>query len=104
MPRAHSPYPAEYRRQIVELAQLGRTAAELSREFEPTYETIRQWIRQADRDEGRSANGLSTQERDELTRLRTENRQLRLEREILAKATAWFARETDATTKKATRS
>jgi len=104
MPNTHPPYPAEYRRQIVELARLGRSAAELAREFEPTYETIRQWIKQAERDEGADATGLSNDERDELRRLRKENRQLRLEREILAKATAWFARETDVTSKKATRS
>lgn len=104
MPSTHPPYPAEYRRQIVELARLGRSAAELAREFEPTYETIRQWIKQAERDEGSDATGLSNDERDELRRLRKENRQLRLEREILAKATAWFARETDATSKSSTRS
>jgi len=88
MPSTHPPYPAEYRRQIVELARLGRSAAELAREFEPTYETIRQWIKQAERDEGTDATGLSNDERDELRRLRKENRQLRLEREILA-TTAW---------------
>jgi len=104
MPRTHHPYPPEFRRQIVELARLGRSAAELAREFEPTYETIRKWIQQADRDEGRSANGLSTDEREQLRQLKRENRRLRLEREILAKATAWFARETDTMSKKSTRS
>ncbi len=85
------------------MARLGRTAAELAREFEPTYETIRKWIQQADRDEGRSAEGLSTDEREELRQLRRENRQLRLEREILSKATAWFAQETTSISKKASR-
>ena len=66
-----------------------------AKEFEPSYWTIRQWIKQADRDEGRSAEGLSTAEREELRRLRKENRQLKQEREILSKAAAWFARETD---------
>ena len=78
---------------MIELVRTGRTPRELAREFEPSYETIRAWVRQADRDEGRSASGLTTQEREELRRLRRETRQLRLEREILAKAAAWFARE-----------
>lgn len=95
MPRTRRPYPREFREQIVELVQAGRTPAELAREFEPSYETIRNWVRQADRDEGRDTNGLSSKERQDLRRLRRENRQLKLEREILAKAAAWFARETD---------
>jgi transposase len=65
----------------------------LAREFEPTAESITAWLRQADRDEGRREDGLTTKEREELRRLRRENRQLKLEREILAKAAAWFARE-----------
>ncbi len=95
MPRTRGPYPAEFRRWIIELARAGRSVAELAKEFEPSYWTIRQWIKQADRDEGRSAEGLSTAEREELGRLRKENRQLKQEREILSKAAAWFARETD---------
>ena len=58
-------------------------------------QTIRNWIAQSDRDQGRRHDGLTSAEREELARLRRENRQLRLEREILAKAAAWFARETD---------
>jgi len=102
MGKTRPPYPPEFRRQIIELARAGRTPAELAREFEPTYVTILKWIRQADRDEGLTANGLSTQEREDLKRLRRENRQLRLEREILAKAAAWFARETDSAKPKST--
>ncbi len=94
MPRRSRPYPLEFRRQIVELARAGRTARELAREFEPSYWTIREWIRQADIDDGKE-EGLSTDEKEELTRLRRENRQLKLEREILSKAAAWFARETN---------
>jgi|TARA_Y100000310_G_scaffold303559_1_gene342008 transposase len=83
----------EFRQRIVELARAGRSPKELAREFEPTVESINAWVKQADRDEGRREDGLTTQEREELRLLRRENRQLRLEREILAKATAWFARE-----------
>jgi len=94
MPRTHSPYPPEFRRQMVELVRAGRSPEELAREFEPSGQTIRNWVQQADRDAGRRADGLTTAERQELARLRRENKQLRLEREILSKATAWFARET----------
>ena len=94
MPRTHPPYTAEYRRRLVELARTGRALTELAREFEPSVETIRQWVRQAQRDGGERSDGLTSDERQELTRLRRENRVLREEREILSKAAAWFATET----------
>ena len=97
MPRTHPPYAAEYRRRIVELARGGRSITALAREFEATVETIRQWIKQAGLDEGLRSDGLTTTEREELNRLRREIRVLREEREILAKAAAWFAQETGAT-------
>jgi transposase len=93
MPRTRPPYPQKFREQIVELARNGRTPAELAEEFEPTEPTIRSWIKRADRDEGKSAEGLSTDEREELRELRKKLRQMKQERDILAKATAWFARE-----------
>lgn len=93
MSRGRGPYPSEFRRQMVDLVRAGRTAEELSREFEPSAEAIRHWVRQSDADEGRS-EGLTGAEREELSRLRRENRRLREEREILSKAAAWFARET----------
>jgi len=95
MPRSRPPYPAEFRAQMVELVRAGRTPEELSREFEPSAQAIRNWVRQADRDEGRRKDGLTTEEKAELRRLRREVRRLKEEREILAKATAWFARETE---------
>jgi transposase len=95
MPRSRPPYPAEFRRQMVELVRAGRTPEELAKEFEPSAQAIRNWVRQADRDEGRRADGLTTAERDELRRLRREIKRLKTEREILAKAAAWFARETN---------
>ena len=94
MPRSHRPHAPEFRRQMVELVRSGRTSEELSGEFEPTAQAIWNWVRQADRDEGRRRDGPTSAECEELTRLRRENRQLRQERDILAKAAAWFARET----------
>jgi transposase len=81
---------------MVDLVRAGRSAEELAKEFEPTAKSIRDWVAQADRDEGRRGDGLTSAEREELVRLRREVKQLKLEREILSKAAAWFARETDA--------
>ena len=95
MPKSHPPYPLEYRERIIDLVRAGRSPESLAREFEPSAQCIRNWVRQADRDAGRRADGLTTAERTELQRLRRENAMLREEREILKKAAAWFARETD---------
>lgn len=94
MPSTRPPYPAVFRQQMVELVRSGRTPGELSREFEPSAQAIRNWVAQSARDAGERSDGLPTEEREELRRLRRENRRLHAEREILAKATAWFARET----------
>ena len=97
MPKTHPPYTPEFRRQMVDLVRAGRSPDELAREFEPTAQSICAWVAKADR-QGRTPGGLppglATAERDELVRLRREVRQLRVEREILSKAAAWFARET----------
>jgi transposase len=94
MPKSRRPYPLEYRERMMELVRSGRSPESLAKEFEPTAQCIRNWIRQADRDAGRREDGLTTDERSELQRLRRENATLREEREILKKAAAWFARET----------
>lgn len=97
MPKSRSPYPPEYRRRMVELARAGRPIAELAREFEPTENCIREWVKRADLDGGKRSDGLTTDERAELNQLRRENRMLREEKEILKKAAAWFAQETGST-------
>ncbi len=97
MPKSKPPYPPEFRRRMVELVRAGQSPEALARKFEPSAQTIRNWVKQADLDEGRRSDGLTTEERDELVRLRRENRQLREEREILKKAAAWFAQETATT-------
>ena len=84
---------------MVELVRAGRSPEDLAREFEPTAQSIGMWVAQADKQEGRREEivpGLTAAEREELARLRREVRQLRLERDILSKAAAWFARETGA--------
>jgi transposase len=93
MSRTRKRYTPEFRRQMVALHRTGRGFDELAREFGCTSWSIRQWVKRADRDEGRGDGGLTSAEREELTRLRRENRKLREEREILAKAAAWFANE-----------
>ena len=94
MPKSRPPYPPELRRRMVELVRSGRSPDSLAEEYEPSGESIRNWVKQADRDSGKRQDGLTTEEKDELARLRRENRALREERAILAKAAAWFARET----------
>ena len=102
MGKTRTPYPAEFRAHMVELVKAGRTPQELAREFEPTAQTIVNWVAQAEHDAGVRSDGLTTAERQELTRLRRENRQLRMERDILSHAAAWFARETGAVPPKGT--
>ena len=100
MPKTHPPYPAEFRQQMAELVRAGRTPAELSREFGCSAQTIVNWTAQMAIDAGKplpGKAGLATAEREELSRLRRENRQLKIEREILSKATAWFAGRGDKT-------
>ena len=85
MPKSHRPYTPEFRQRIVELVRKGRTPEELGRQFEPSAQAIRNWVRQADLDGGRRQDGLTTAEQEELRRLRRENRMLREERDILKK-------------------
>lgn len=95
MPKRFRPkYPAEFREQLVELVRAGRKPSELAKEYEPTTQTIQSWVAQADRDDGKRNDGLMSDEKAELRRLRRENRTLKMEKEILKKAAAWFAQET----------
>jgi transposase len=95
MPRPRRFFPPEYKAEVVELIRTtGKTVGQVARELDLTGTAVRQWVRQADLDPGRRSDGLTTVERDELRRLRQENRDLREEREILRKAAVFFARET----------
>jgi transposase len=95
MPKSHPPYPDEFRRKMIALVRAGRSPQQLAREFEPSAQAISNWVKQADLDDGRRDDGPTSTEREELQRLRRENRRLKEEREILKKAAAWFARETN---------
>jgi transposase len=108
MPKSRPPYPAEFRQQMIELVQAGKMPVQLAREFGCSAQAIRNWVDQAAADVRRrppsAKDPLSTAEREELARLRRQVRQLQMERDILAKATAWFAGNSDATSKTSTRS
>ena len=92
--------PAGVSRTDGALVRAGRTPEDLAHEFEPTAQSISHWVAQADRDTGRRTDGFTTTERAELTQLRRENRQLKLERAIVSTAAAWFAQETAPNTKR----
>src|SRR5260370_7172319 len=97
MPRTRPPYSPEFRRQMVDLVRAGRNPDDLAGEFEPSGHSIRAWVAQADRNEGRreeAAPGLTAFERDELTPLRRENTHLRLHPQILSKPPPRFLLET----------
>jgi transposase len=96
MRRYKAPYPPEFRSRVVELHRAGRSFASLTKEFGVSDMTIRNWVRQLDIDAGRRSDGLTTEEKQELTRLRRENARLLEERDILKKAAAWFAQEEQA--------
>ena len=91
-------YPKEFREKVVQLVQGGdRSQREVAEEFGISTDSVRRWVQQAERDQGSRQDGLRTSEREELSRLRREVRQLQMDREILSKAAAWFARETNST-------
>lgn len=100
MRRFKPPYPPEFRARIIELVRAGRTVSSLEKEFDVNNMTIRNWVRQVELDSGQRKDGLTTDEKQELTRLRKDVARLREERDILEKAAAWFAQEAVGTRKK----
>jgi transposase len=107
MPATKPPYAAQFREQMIELVRVGRKPVELAKEFGCSAQSISNWVARAAADRGKPIRGkdvLRSAEREELSRLRRENRQLRQERDILAKATAWFAVKGDKTSNGSTNS
>ena len=95
MPRTRPPYSLEFRQQILELIKTGRPPNEFAREFEHSGETIRQWVKQAEHDAGERQDGLTTDQKVEIIQVRRKVKRLKKEQEILKKAAAWFAQETN---------
>ena len=92
--RAQRSFTEEYKAEVVALCRGSeKSMAEVARDLDLTEPSVRRWVSQAKIDAGRR-DGLTTDEREELSRLRKENRVLREERDILKRATAFFARET----------
>ena len=94
-PRPRRSFTAEFKAEIVELCQRGdRSVGQVAKDFDLTETAVREWVRQAELDAGTRADGLSSDEKAELARLRRENRRLREDVEILKRATAFFVKET----------
>ena len=103
MPNPKSPYLAQFRQQMVELVLAGRRPSELAKEFNCHTTSILSWVRKSGAivplaaPAGAQGQALSVAERQELIELRRKLRQVQMERDILAKATAWFAGKSDKT-------
>ena len=95
MPNTKPPYPEEFRREAIDLVLSGRSVPDVAAALGVAQGSLRNWIKQYERDSGRRDDGLKTDEREELSRLRRENARLRQEKEILKKAAAFFARESE---------
>lgn len=108
MPTPKPPYPAAFRQQMVELVRAGRSVSDLAREFGCNTSSIHAWVKAAGGIDGSGATStdapLSMNERQELIELRRKFRQVQQERDILAKATAWFAAKSEKTPTSSTNS
>ena len=95
VPKTRPAYPEEFRREAVQMLRAGRTPRELAESLGVSEQTLRNWRRQDQRDRHERDDGLTTDEREELRRLRRENARLKQERDLLKRAAAFFAKETE---------
>jgi transposase len=95
MPKSKPPYPEEFRREAVELVRQGRSIPDVASALGVTAQSLRNWVRQEQLDRRERDDGLTSVEREELRELRRRVRRLEQERDILKRATALFARETE---------
>jgi transposase len=94
-PRLRPPYPEEFRREALQMLRAGRSPRELAEALGVSEQTLRNWRRQDQADRHERDDGLTTDEREELRRLRRENVRLKQERDLLKRAAAFFAAETE---------
>lgn len=95
MPKSRPPYPPEFRREAVAMVRSGRPVPEVAEGLGVTQQSLRNWVKQEALDRRERHDGLTSAEREELRALRRENARLKQERDLLKRAAAFFARETD---------
>ena len=95
MPKTRPAYPEQFRREAIELLRAGRTPRELAESLGVSQQTLRNWRRQDQLDRHERDDGLTSDEREELRRLRRENARLTQERDLLKRSAAFFAKETE---------
>lgn len=95
MPKSRPPYPPEFRREAVGMVRSGRSIKDVAEALGVTEQSLRNWVKQEALDRRERDDGLTSAEREELRALRRENARLKQERDLLKRAAAFFARETD---------
>jgi transposase len=91
MPRTRPAYPEEFRKEAVQMVRAGRSAGDVAAALGCSPQSVTNWVKRYERDQGIRSDGLTTDEREELKRLRRENVRLKQERDLLKRAAAFFA-------------
>jgi transposase len=95
MPKTRPPFPLEFRREAVAMVRSGRPVPEVAEALGVSQQSLRKWVKQTQLDRRERDDGLTSSEREELRALRRENARLKQERDLLKRAAAFFAAETD---------